>query len=164
MQQRIKAFVTLICLFSLLGCTTRLVDFTIISTKNIDLSQAANFERGKSRVEGEDAVMIIIFIPTGFPSIKEGVDRAIEKVPGGVALVDGVVTAKSWWFILGMSSYVVEGTPLIDKSLASNELESNFMIAKLDREGSVKEFRYVSEEEYMNLRDRHITKDKQIKL
>lgn len=164
MHQRIKAFVVLISMFSLLGCTTRLVDFTIISTKNLDLSRAGSFERGKSRIEGRDEALIIIFIPTGIPSIKEAIDRAIESVPGGVALVDGVVSVQSWWLIFGMTSYVVEGTPLIDKSLAAAELESKYMTATLDKKGNVKEFRYVSAEEYRKLRDKHLKGHEQIKL
>ena len=164
MHQKIKTLMAVMFLFSLFGCTMRLVDFTIISTKNLDLSRAASFERGKSRVEGKDEAMIIIFIPTGFPSIKEAVDRAIESVPGGVALVDGVVTAKSWWFIFGQSSYVVEGTPLIDSSIASVELKSKYMVVRLDKKGNVKEFSYVSEDKYNELRNKYITKYRPSKL
>ena len=142
----------------ILGCTTRLVDFTMISTKNVDLSHAANFERGKARVQGEDEASIIIFIPTGTPNMKEAIDRAIEKIPGAVALVDGVLTVKSWYipYIFGKTTYVVEGTPLIDPALALGKLESNFMISKLDNTGKVKEFRYVSEEEYAAVRNKII--------
>ncbi len=163
-MQRIKTFLVLFCLLSLVGCTVRLVDFTMISTKNLDLSRAASFERAKSRVTGKDEALIIIFIPTGIPSIKEAIDRAIESVPGAVALVDGVVSSTSWWFIFGMSSYVVEGTPLIDKTLASTELKSRYMVAKLDRKGNTKEFRYVSEDEYLELKGKYLVKPRKIKL
>lgn len=98
------------------GCTTRLTDFTLLSTKNFDLSKASSLKRGTARVTGDDKVFIIIFIPTGVPNVKEAVDRAIESVPGAVALVDGVVTRKGWWFIFGEDSFIVEGTPLIDPS------------------------------------------------
>src|SRR5262245_42913369 len=80
----------------LTSCTTRIVDFTIISTKNIDISKGATFQRGKSRVEGIDKVYVIVIIPTGFPNVKEAVDRAIESLPGAVALLDGVVTQQNW--------------------------------------------------------------------
>lgn len=104
------------------GCTTRMVDFTAISTKNVDWSKAAMFNRAPRRVEGKDTAHIIIFIPTGIPNMKEAIDRAIESQPGGVALVDGVVYSKFWWipYIYGQSSYVVEGTPLIDPTLNSS--------------------------------------------
>lgn len=101
------------------GCTTRIVDFTTISTKNVDWSKAETFSRAPSRVEGRDMAHLIIFIPTGVPNMKEAIDRAIESVPGGVALVDGVVYSKFWWipYVYGRTSYVVEGTPLIDPAL-----------------------------------------------
>lgn len=164
MRHRIKTLGALVGLLGCLGCTTRMVDFTIISTKNIDLSRSASFERGRARIEGRDEAMIIIFIPTGVPSIKEAIDRAIESVPGAVALVDGVVTSQGWWFLIGSSGYVVEGTPLIDRSLASAELASPYMVATLDRQGGVRELRYVSQEEYRQLQDRYITRHRPVKL
>ena len=140
------------------GCATRLVDFTMISTKNIDWTHAANFQRAKDRVKGEDEVSIIIFIPTGVPNIKEAVDRAIEKVPGAIALVDGVLTQKSWYipYIFGKFTYIIEGTPLIDPSLAAGKLKTNFIVSRLDQSGAVKEFRYVDEKEYAALKIHYI--------
>ena len=64
------------------ACTTRLVDFTIISTKNLDLSKGASFERGRARVEGVDRVYIIVLIPTGTPNMKEAVDRRSSRCRG----------------------------------------------------------------------------------
>jgi hypothetical protein len=103
---------------ALTGCTQRFVDYTLLSTKNVDLSKAGTFKRGANRVTGEDSQIIIIFIPTsGTPHLKTAVDKAIESVPGAVALVDGVVSHRGWWFIVGESAIMVEGTPLIDPSL-----------------------------------------------
>jgi len=101
------------------GCTTRLTDFTVISTKNIEWSKAGTYKRATTRTTGKDTSYIIIFIPTGQPNMKEAIDRAIEPVPGAVALVDGVLYSNFWYipYIYGESSYVVEGTPLIDPSL-----------------------------------------------
>lgn len=103
---------------SLSACTTRLTDFTIISTKNVEYSKMSDYKRGEHRVEGVDMKHIIFFIPTGTPNVKEAIDRAIESVPGGVALVDGVVYHTGWWipYIYGQISYTVEGTPLISSS------------------------------------------------
>lgn len=101
------------------GCTTRLTDFTIISTKNIDLSRGAEFSRGETRVEGEDTKHIIIIIPTGQPSAKEAADKAIESTPGAVALLDGVLEHEMFYFpyVYGYSTYRIKGTPLIDPKL-----------------------------------------------
>ena len=127
-----------------------MVDFTIISSKNVELSRAASFERARTRASGIDRVHIIIFIPTGMPNAKEAMDRAIESVPGAVALLDGVITSKFWYipYIYGQQWYVVEGTPLIDPKLASVVMDAKYMITRLDSDGKVIESRAVTKEEY----------------
>lgn len=138
------------------GCTMRFVDFTMISTKNIDLSKSSSFERAKSRVTGTDMVHIIILIPTGTPHVKEAIDKAIESVPGAVALLDGVVYQKIWYipYIYGQSSFIVEGTPLIDRTMASSTLNSSFLIARVDSIGNIQDLRSVSRDEYESLRSK----------
>jgi len=152
--------------FILSSCTQRLVDFTIISTKNIDLSKAATFERAKKRNTGTDRVYWLISIPLGIPNMKEAIDRAIEQTPGSVALVDGVVYTKSMWFILsGFSEYIVEGTPLIDPalSLETGELESQFNFVQYDKNGALKEIKPLTEEEY-NLKAEQIKSNKLVRV
>lgn len=119
MKRKLLLLVMGVALIAVAGCTTRLVDFTLISTKNIDLTRGADFKRGASRVEGIDKAHIIICVPTGIPNMKEAVDKAIESVPGGVAILDGVLSQRFWYIplIYGQSMYVVEGTPLIDPAL-----------------------------------------------
>ena len=133
------------------SCTRRLVDFTIISTKNVDLSKASSFQRGKERVKGVDLVHIVI-IPLGVPNIKQAIDKAIESTPGAVALVDGVLFQKSWSaFIYGQMMYVVEGTPLIDKSLVkTNSPIPDYSIVRLDKHGNISENKAISKEEYLS--------------
>ena len=115
---KMGCFAVVIAGLALSGCTTRIVDYTLLSTKNVDLSKASTFKRGANRVTGEDSMYIIIFIPTGSaPHLKTAVDRAIESVPGAIGLVDGVVSQRSWYFIIGESAILVEGTPLIDPAL-----------------------------------------------
>ncbi|MFA6051538.1 MAG: hypothetical protein WC762_03005 [Methylobacter sp.] len=109
-----KSIILLAMLLS--GCSTRITDFTFISSKNIDLSHGADFKRAPTRVKGEDRKSIIILIPTGEPNAKEAMDNAIESVPGAVGLVDGVITKSGWYipYVYGQIWYEVEGTPLID--------------------------------------------------
>jgi len=118
----------------LTGCTTRLTDFTIISTKNVDLSVIGRARRGSARVQGKDTAHIIIFIPTGTPNMKTAIDRAIESVPGSVALVDGVLYQSFFYipYIYGQSSFIVEGTPLINTAQASSVLPAKHMVATYD--------------------------------
>ena len=140
-----------LCVAILSGCVTRLADFTLISTKNIDLTRGASFKRGQSRVTGIDSVSIIIIIPTGVPNMKTAIDKAIESVPGAIALMDGVLSQKVWYipYIFGKSSFVVEGTPLIDPALnTAAELQSNHIISRLDNKGNVIETKYLSKAEY----------------
>jgi hypothetical protein len=153
----VKVSILAIFIFlSVTGCSHRLIDFTIISSKNVDLSQAASFQRHQSRVEGEDVKHIIIFIPTGIPNAKEALDRAIESVPGAIALVDGVITHHSFYipYIYGRSWYVVEGTPIINPKLVSAKTISNYMVSKIDKDGHVKELRFVDKSEYAQLKNK----------
>ena len=95
-------------------------------------------------------LLIIIFVPTGTPSLKEAIDKAIEKVPGGVALVDGVVYHKWFYipYIYGEFKYTIEGTILIDPSLTSSESLSNYAICSLDEDGQFS-IRDVNKDEYL---------------
>jgi hypothetical protein len=105
------------------GCSTRITDFTVLSTKNVDVSRVAVYERLAQRVEGDDTAHTILVFPTGRPDMKEAIDRAIEQVPGGVCLVDGVLYRK-WWYIpliYGQTSFVVEGSVLVDPKIKKVE-------------------------------------------
>ncbi len=166
MRKSVQSIVALVVLLCVTGCTMRLVDFTIISTKNIDLARASTFERGDDRVEGKDSINIIIFIPTGVPNVKQAIDSAIESVPGAVALVDGVVSYSYFYipYIFGQQSYIVEGTPLIDPQLAAGKLKSNYIYAKLDKNGQVKQLSYVSQKEYMKLHKKVAARGEKISL
>lgn len=147
--------VALAALFLATGCTTRFVDYTVLSTKNVDLSKAGTFKRAANRVSGEDQQFWIIFIPTsGAPNVKEAADRAIESVPGAIGLVDGVVSARGWWFIFGESTYIVEGLPLIDPSLpgARASLEAERIVSFVHPETKQMVSRYVTEEKYQQIR------------
>jgi hypothetical protein len=98
---------TALCLLNS-GCTHRLMDFTYISSKNFEL----NGDRGP-RVTGSDCSHIVLFFPTGFPSVREAVDRAIESAgPQYNALEDGVVASFTFYIplIYGKYCYDVEGT------------------------------------------------------
>jgi hypothetical protein len=145
------------------SCTQRLVDFTIISTKNVDLSRASSFVRSGSRATGEDAKLIIIVFPTGVPSAKEAVDRAIESVPGGVALVDGVLTSSFFYipYVVGENKFVVEGTVLVDPTLskvamgpAQGALNRHHIVI-CNKSGEVVEKRAVSKEDYSKFKRKY---------
>lgn len=106
------AFLLLVAMSS---CTHRLTDFTVISTRNVPLGkEAASLQKANQRVKGVDKSHVILFVPLGAPNMKEAIDKAIDKYPGAIGLADGVVKSKSWWFLYGQNSYIVEGTPLYE--------------------------------------------------
>ncbi|MDR2845348.1 MAG: hypothetical protein LBV28_04555 [Puniceicoccales bacterium] len=100
------------------GCTTRIGDFSIISTKNMDLNNPYGFAAETNRlVEGEDVQHYILFIPTqAEANLKEAVDRAIERQSGCVGLSNAVVYVRSFWFLYGQYAIVVKGDPIFSKA------------------------------------------------
>ena len=147
------------------SCTHRVLDFTLISSKNVDLSKGATFERGKQRVEGVDMVHWIICFPIGTVNIKEALDNAIESTPGCVALLDGVIYTKFWWipYIYGQQSALIEGTPLIDPSLTynSNDIPKYGKI-EMDKNGGIKSVKEISTNEYLALKNKIIKETKSV--
>ena len=154
---KIKLSVVAIALLSLTGCTNRYLDFTLISTKNVDFSKASTFTKGKVRVIGEDMAHVIICIPNKQIHPKEAIDKAIESIPGCVALMDGVISTNFWWipYIYGQNKVIVEGTPLIDPSLVfENSNDSNYKLVELDKNGKLKKWENISKEEFLVLKEK----------
>jgi hypothetical protein len=74
------------------------------------------------RVSGQTEQQVYFIIPIGNVNVRTSVERAINSVPGCVALVDGSIklTQRVFFpFIYADSKIVVEGTPLIDPTRAS---------------------------------------------
>lgn len=157
LDMKISRLIAFLLVALLTGCTNRLTDFTIISTKNVDISVIGRAKRGSARIEGKDVAHIIIIIPTGVPNMKEAIDRAIESVPGAVALVDGVLY-QNWFYIpyiYGQSAYIVEGTPLINTAQASSILPANHLVATYDAQQKIFITKPVSAERYEALKIKH---------
>ena len=105
------------------GCTQRLIDFTIISSKNV----AMKVDKSATRVHGKDEVVVFL-IPFGIPNLKEAVDRAIESAgPGYDALIDGVVSQYNYHFIVGVMGFKVEGTPIKSSEIESISASKNIL-------------------------------------
>ena len=115
------------------GCSTRVADLTVVSTKNANLN-SDQFVTGK-RVTGKDTKYIISFIPTGTPSIKEAVDQAIEQDACAVALSNMAMDHEFFWFpyIFGITSYRAEGNLVIDKAIPGCESWSNTVTPPLSK-------------------------------
>lgn len=141
--------------FVLSSCSRRTLDFTLISSKSIDLTKSNSFVRGKSKVKDKDFVHVIVFVPNRAVSIKQAIDNAIESTPGCVALIDGVILTKFWWipYLYGQQIITVEGIPLIDPSLVTNTTEGpTYSKIELDKNGDVKKVESLSSSEYFALK------------
>ena len=94
------------------GCTSqRIGDFTLLSTKNVDLSEMENYRRTGSRQDARDMKNSFQLYVGSVPSMEEAVDNAIEQIAGCRALVDVSVKAVSKMFSAG---YEIEGECLVD--------------------------------------------------
>ena len=92
-MKRIKVLLMVIALvLSITSCTTRLVDFTVISTKNAELK--IDKTRGV-QAEGKASY----FLGMGL-NLKDALDNAFEKAgPKYDLLIDGVVTISNYPFV-----------------------------------------------------------------
>ncbi|MGR8981097.1 MAG: hypothetical protein ACU84H_13525 [Gammaproteobacteria bacterium] len=114
-RNKIRLSWTLLVLTTVLflsGCTARIADLTLVSTKNIDLSDTHLDARTGQRQVGEDCGFFLLGIPLHLPNLEEAVDRALEK-GGGNIMIDQVTETKITWMLLGHQQCIkVEGTVL----------------------------------------------------
>ena len=81
----------------LTSCSQNLFNFTIVSTKNIELEKLSALQKSSEKTTGEDKSSIIIIIPTRKIKIDQAISNTIDGIPGCVALLDGVVYSKFWF-------------------------------------------------------------------
>lgn len=95
------------CVLILSSCTTRLVDFTVISSKNVNL----NIDKTKGKkVEGKKSYVFGIGL-----NIKDAMDIALESAGQEYdLLVDGVVRATGVFFI---TTVKVEGIAVVSETM-----------------------------------------------
>ena len=90
------------------GCSSRVGDFTIISTKNVDIG--SNYVKVASQADGSDIKPIIVVFPMGTANIKAAIDDILRKNDGD--LVTDVVIDSSYWYIpyvFGQTGFTVKG-------------------------------------------------------
>src|SRR5579883_3470633 len=107
MKYSLKAFAVFVLLGSFIGCTTRIGDFTLISTKNCNVESGGKYVK-KGSFEGDDIDWIILFIPTGSPNLKTAVDHCIEAGDGDL-ITNAVLSSTNWYFLVGQIGYTVKG-------------------------------------------------------
>lgn len=106
MKSLIKLSALSVLSLALAGCAThRLGDFTVISTKNINLN-SGKLVTGKA-VEGKDKSFF------GPVFLENAVDNAIEKDTCVVGLSDAVLSLETGF----AATYIVKGKEIIDRTL-----------------------------------------------
>lgn len=105
-----------VIVLSLSSCSYRLVDFTLISSKNVSL----DFDKSEGKqVEGKKSY----FLGLGW-NIKDAMDRALESAgPEYDLLVDGVVKYTDYPFVLTIS---VEGTAISSRAIRNKLGDAGF--------------------------------------
>lgn len=135
----------------LTSCSQNLFNFTIVSTKNIELQKLSTLEKSTTRIKGEDKASIIILIPTRKIKIDQAISNTIDGIPGCVALLDGTVYSKGWFvpYIYGEVKFVVEATPLIDPSISNpSQVLPKYGKVILDKKGKFKSILAISKVEF----------------
>jgi len=107
-MKKLALLILFLPLTLLLGCSQRLGDFTVISTKNVDIG--TNYLIVQKNAEGYSTKQIIVLFPTGYPDIKSAVDDVLNKYDGQI-LGDAVLEHSSWYipFIYGETTYKIRG-------------------------------------------------------
>jgi hypothetical protein len=92
---------------TLIGCTERIGDFTLASTKNVDIG--GKYKKLQGRFTGEDVRGMLLTIPLGQPSFKKAVDNCIEAGKGD--LITDVVLDHTFWtaIVWGQQGFTVTG-------------------------------------------------------
>ena len=106
----------LVATFTLSSCSMRLVDFTVISSKNVNL----DIDRTQGvKTEGKKTY----FLGIGW-NIKDAMDIALEKAgPEYDLLVDGVVRYGSYPFI---ATVTVEGTAVSSSAMKASMSDAGY--------------------------------------
>ena len=136
----------------LTGCSQNLFNFTLVSTKSIELEKFSSLKKSSEKTTGEDKASLIIFIPTRTIKIDQAITNTIDAIPGCVALMDGTVYSKFWWipYIYGEQKFVIEATPIIDPSFSqsSSNLPKYGRIL-IDKEGNVETIESITENTFL---------------
>jgi len=92
----------LLCFSTLMlisGCSTRLADLSIISSRNVEMSP--DYELVERNVKSSDMVTVVLGVSFGGANIEEAVEKAMDKVGGGDYMTNVIIYDTSY-SILGL--------------------------------------------------------------
>lgn len=100
----ISRLLMMTALVLLIGCSARVGDLTIVSTRNINLSEKIPLNANKAtRFSGEDCSFFLLnYYPffNKIPNLEVAVERALRQGNGNLML-DEVTVASDVWVIIG---------------------------------------------------------------
>jgi hypothetical protein len=105
-----------IVIASFVGCSQRIGDFTLISTKNVDIG--GKYKQVEGRFSGDDSRGVFLGIPLGTPNLKTAVDNCIQAGKGD--LITNAVLDGSYWSVIiwGEQKYTVTGDVWVKASMS----------------------------------------------
>lgn len=115
-----------VILIFLSGCSIRVADLSLISTRSIDLTNASlDPSKGKRRSAEVCGFVLFDLYPIISPNLEDAVDKALVRGNGNI-MVD-TATEFSWaWVGLGhVTCIYVEGT-VFNTSILKKSLQPNF--------------------------------------
>lgn len=96
--------ISIVTALILVGCSARVADLSVISTKNIDLSENIQLNANiANRYSGEDCNFFLLnYYPlfNEIPNLEVAVDKALDKGNGNI-MVDEVTVVSDVWVIIG---------------------------------------------------------------
>jgi hypothetical protein len=152
----ILAFVIPTILIS--GCSQKIADLTIVSTKNVDVG--TNYVKVKSDAEGSNMAHIIIIFPIGAPNIESAIDDVLDKNNGDI-IINARLEYQTFYipYIYGQNKYVIKGD-IYKKAEKLRSMSSEEINAKAAKDiENTQEYYYVSTENN-KLNITKISKDK----
>jgi len=143
----------LVLITVLSGCATQIGQFTMATTKNVDLSRLGEFTRTTREIKAQDSSIFIFGIQVKTAKMQAAMDKALAKIPGAVAMVDVRISTKSTSLIIvRFDSFIVSGTALVDPKIVSaetSEKNEQPQLVKFTEEGKIIETVVLTNEEYI---------------
>ncbi len=148
----------LVCAMFFTSCTTtqfeELGRFTIISSRNIDLSRMSemqrSFEKAKTKSYNAEGIFIRNVKLSDNYKLEAALESAMEQIPGSVAMVDASI---SYFRLKGFGrrqwGYRFEGTTLVDPTrVGENEILPTDGTLYFISDGKSGKVAFISEYEY----------------
>ena len=123
-----KIFAIALAATALLGCTQNLGEFSILTTKTMDVAKQLYRVDDRQKLQGGDSVFQLttgfmlsgVHLAAGGPNIKEAIDNAIESDPRAVALSDATITKYKYLIPIidmGIWGFEVEGNAVYEEDI-----------------------------------------------